>query len=159
MSFHETIPDGARPAARVLVISDADTILLLHAQDFEGHRWWLMPGGGLDAGESFEEAARREVREETGRDLVVGPLIWTRRHTYNWNGTPQDQYERYFAARCNAEFVVAPTVPDTYVIGYRWWHLREIEDATDDFTPRRLATYLPDVLRGDYPRLPFDCGV
>jgi 8-oxo-dGTP pyrophosphatase MutT (NUDIX family) len=159
MSHIDTIPVGARPASRVLVISDAGSILLLRAQDYRGHRWWLMPGGGLDAGESFEDAARRELREETGRDLPVGPLIWTRRHVYNWNGTAQDQYERYFVARCKAEFAVAPAVPDTYVIGHRWWHLRQIQDSSDDFTPRRLATYLPELLQGHYPGVPFDCGV
>jgi 8-oxo-dGTP pyrophosphatase MutT (NUDIX family) len=143
----------------VLVISDAGNILLLHVQDSTGHRWWLMPGGGLDAGESFEDAARRELLEETGRALPVGPLIWTRRHIYNWNGTPQDQYEQYYVARCTDEFVVAPAVPDTYVIGHRWWTLREIQDSADDFTPRRLADYLPRVLSGDYPAVPFDCGV
>ena len=153
------IPAGARPASRVLVVSDAGSVLLLHAEDSMGHRWWLMPGGGLDSGESFEAAARRELLEETGCDLSVGPLIWIRRHIYNWNGTPQDQYERYYVARCKDEFVVAPAVPDTYVIGHRWWTLPEIESSPDDFTPRRLAEYLPSILRGDYPEVPFDCGV
>ena len=159
MRQEETVPDGARPAARVLVISDAQSVLLLHAQDSQGHRWWLAPGGGLDAGESFEDAARRELREETGRDLLVGPLIWTRRHVYNWAGTPQDQYERFFVARCGEEFPVTPSVPDTYIIGHRWWHLREIQDSSDDFTPRRLADYLPKIFSGEYPDPPFDCGV
>jgi 8-oxo-dGTP pyrophosphatase MutT (NUDIX family) len=77
-----------------------------------------MPGGGLDSGESFAYAARRELREERGHDPLVGPLIWTRRHIYNWNGTPQNQYERYFVARCAAEFLVTPTVPDTYILGH-----------------------------------------
>lgn len=31
---------------------------------------WLLPGGGLEAGESAEEAVRREVREETGLEVL-----------------------------------------------------------------------------------------
>jgi 8-oxo-dGTP pyrophosphatase MutT (NUDIX family) len=143
------IPDELRRAARVLVISEAGTVLLLQAQDSLGHRWWLAPGGGLDAEESFEEAARRELREETGRDLQIGPCIWTRRHV---------QYERYFVARSD-EFVVTPTVPDTYVIGHRWWTLEEIRQSTEDFAPRRIADLLPPLLRGEYPDPVIDCGV
>ena len=159
MRLDGTVPDGARPAARVLVISDANNILLLHGQDKLGHCWWLTPGGGLNADENFEDAAQRELREETGRDLLVGPLIWTRRHIFTWKGKPQDQYERYFVARCADEFAVAPTVPDTYIIGHRWWGLREIQDSKEDFTPRRLADLLPSILRGEYPDIPLDCGV
>ena len=158
MSHELIIPDGARKAARVIVISDLDRVLLLHAQDSRGHRWWLAPGGGLHPTESFEEAARRELREETGRDLPIGPWIWTRRHVYAWDGRPQDQYERYFVAR-SEEFVVTPAVPDTYVIGHRWWSLNEIQQSLDDFTPRRLAALLPQLLRHDYPDSAIDCGV
>ena len=143
----------------MVVISDANNILLLHGQDKLGHRWWLTPGGGLDAGESFEDAARRELREETGQDFMVGPLIWTRRHIFTWNGKPQDQYERFFVARCRDEFAVAPAVPDTYIIGHRWWELREIQESNEDFTPGRLADLLPAILRGEYPAVPLDCGV
>jgi 8-oxo-dGTP pyrophosphatase MutT (NUDIX family) len=60
------IPPGARPASRVLVISDDLKLLLLQGVQDGFDPWWVSPGGGLQAGESFEDAAARELLEETG---------------------------------------------------------------------------------------------
>jgi len=36
---------------------------------------WKFPGGGVEAGESVDEALRREWREETGLEIVIGRLL------------------------------------------------------------------------------------
>jgi len=55
------------------VVTDPDgRILLIRRRDND---LWALPGGGMDLGESIEETARREVREETGLDVDVTDLI------------------------------------------------------------------------------------
>lgn len=65
---------GHRPlllvAAGVIVPDGAGRILLQRRAD-DGR--WGIPGGGMDLGETLEETARRELREETG--LVAGELV------------------------------------------------------------------------------------
>ncbi len=57
------------PAAGVVIVNSDGQILLQQRTDNE---CWGIPGGSMDLGESFEDTARREVREETG--LEVGKL-------------------------------------------------------------------------------------
>ncbi|MBD3943514.1 NUDIX hydrolase [Microbacterium sp. NEAU-LLC] len=63
-----------RVAAYAVIIDEDDRVLLAHWN--EGRRAaWTMPGGGLEDGEDPEQAARREVQEETGYRVAVGELL------------------------------------------------------------------------------------
>lgn len=155
----DDVPDGARPAARLLLLSDTDRVLLLQGRVVDERRWWVSPGGGLRAGESFEAAAARELLEETGLDLPIGPCLWTRRHRFEWFGRVHDQYERFFLVRVRGEPEPEGLEPDGYIIGHRWWSVDEVQRSSDDFSPRRLGTLLPKLLAGTLPDVPFDAGV
>src|SRR6185312_10804386 len=63
-----------RVAAYAVIVDADDRVLLAHWN--EGRRAaWTLPGGGLEAGEDPEHAARREVHEETGYRVVLEGLL------------------------------------------------------------------------------------
>ncbi len=43
----------------------------------EFHGWWEFPGGKMEAGESSQEALKREIREELDADVLVKELLET----------------------------------------------------------------------------------
>lgn len=54
------------------LIFNEERILLAHRRDID---WWNLPGGGMELGETVEEATCREVLEETGLEVVVDALV------------------------------------------------------------------------------------
>ena len=59
-------------------------VLLIARRNAAGKPQWTLPKGGIEDGESEEEAALREVREETGHGAVVDHLIDTIDYWFVW---------------------------------------------------------------------------
>ena len=51
-------------------------VLLLRCVPQNGESFWVLPGGGREAGESETGCVAREVREEAGVEVAVGPLLY-----------------------------------------------------------------------------------
>ena len=60
---------------RVIVLDEENRILMVK-HDHPERTVWMVPGGGIEEGESSAQAAVREVLEETGLEVAISGLIW-----------------------------------------------------------------------------------
>jgi 8-oxo-dGTP diphosphatase len=73
---NETRQYPARPIVGVgAVIVDAGKVVLVKRRYEPLAGRWSLPGGTLEVGETLKAAVIREMREETGLDVEVGPLL------------------------------------------------------------------------------------
>ena len=64
-------PASFRIAVSALIF-DGERVLLAHRRDID---WWNLPGGGMEGGETVDEALLREVAEETGVEVEIEQLV------------------------------------------------------------------------------------
>ncbi|MFE2292244.1 NUDIX hydrolase [Streptomyces sp. NPDC059452] len=149
-----------RRVARVVLLDPEDRILLLHGHEpgDPGNDWWFTPGGGLEGDESHEEAARREVAEETGiTGIELGPVIWKRICSFPFDGRRWDQDEWYFLARTERTATDPRGLTELElrsVDGLRWWTSAELLATRETVYPTRLAELLRTLLDEGPPRVP-----
>jgi 8-oxo-dGTP pyrophosphatase MutT (NUDIX family) len=155
-----------RTSARVLLIDDAGRVLLVHGLDPsepEKGSWHFPVGGGVEDGESLEQAARREVIEETGiSDIHLGPHIWNREVEFPFlEDLWLVQQERYFVARTSTTELDDSGFTELerrQIVGLRWWTAADLAATADIVYPTALKTALADLVRGIYPAQPIDIG-
>lgn len=153
-----------RPTARVLVLDAQQRLLLICFEDsaLPTPRVWITPGGGLDPGETYEQAAVRELWEETGIRAPLGPCVWTRRHAFRYNGQLVLLDERYFVVRAESTEISTANVTDwerVAITEHRWWTAGELACTEEPIAPRCLREVLPPVLAGEYPPVPLAIGL
>jgi ADP-ribose pyrophosphatase YjhB (NUDIX family) len=78
------------------VVSRGGKLLLIRARNLRGEEVWTFPKGHLEAGEGPEEAALREVEEETGWNCRILRPLPTARYRFQRQGFPVAKEVRWY---------------------------------------------------------------
>nr|WP_300051776.1 NUDIX domain-containing protein [uncultured Nocardioides sp.] len=150
-----------RMTVKLLLLDERDRVLLIRSTDpRSGAQCWYPVGGGVEPGESLQEAAHREAHEETGlTTLPVGAPVWTREHTYEYDGRTVDVHEDWLLHKVEY-FEPIPAGLTEFeaktIAGFRWWDAEDLSSTTDTVFPPRLGRLLAGLLRDGPPAEPVD---
>lgn len=156
-------PRRTRRGVRV-VVTDGSSVLLLADTDpgLPGSRWWVTPGGGIDADESEVDAAVRELAEETGlvteASALIGPVM-TRVAAHGYSDQICEQTESFYLLRTDRfEIDVSGHTPEEQLtlVDHAWVPLDALADLPDPVWPSGLAELIAGV--DDRAAWPGDVG-
>ena len=139
--LRDWIEPSERIAARALVLDRDDRVLLVQYRRPGSERtWWGTPGGGVDAGESLEQAVLRELREEVGLDDVeLGPVLYEHVGQFPWDRRMYRQTNTTFLVRVDEHEPRATIgLAQEGVVGVRWWTPAELDASREQFAPPDL---------------------
>jgi G:T/U-mismatch repair DNA glycosylase/8-oxo-dGTP pyrophosphatase MutT (NUDIX family) len=130
-----------RVAVRALVIDDDGRILLVQYRRPVGDEtWWGTPGGGVDPGETDEQALARELREEIGlHEFELGPVLFEHVGEFPWARQLFRQANTTYLVRVREHEPRATVdLAAEGVADVRWWSRSELEATDARFAPPDL---------------------
>lgn len=78
---------------RAIIMQGGNLITLKRVK--ENETYWVFPGGGVEEGESLDEALKREIMEELGVEIEIGDLVFE----YHFKTDHQDDDEYFYICR------------------------------------------------------------
>jgi ADP-ribose pyrophosphatase YjhB (NUDIX family) len=140
-TYARDIRSPRRLGVRGVVLDAQGQVLLVRHTYVSG---WYLPGGGVEAGETVVAALARELREESGVELLGAPRL----HGLFFN--PKISRRDYVACYVVREFRVTPIESNFEIVEARFFPVEAVPTDTSRATRARLAEILtgtsaPDV--------------
>jgi ADP-ribose pyrophosphatase YjhB (NUDIX family) len=141
-----------RKSSRLIIVNPDNKLLLFSYCDEHSGQFWATVGGELVGSETYLDAAKRELYEETGLIQEVGRFLRDREDVYAVaRSEPAQWLEKYFLVNWPADKEVrAEKWSDeecSTIQKWKWWSLSEImQEAQESFKPEWLPELFEKVL-------------
>ncbi len=132
-----------RRSARIIVVAPDDRVLMFRFDVAGRPPFWVTAGGECEPDETFEDAARRELAEETGIAANPGPQIArTTPEFITVEGEPVQADERYFiinVPEARIDTSGHTELEQKVMTQHRWFTLTELSNWHEAVFPENLV--------------------